>query len=78
MTLPRLEAISKRWDEIPPLSVSVAAIAYGLGMEKPDGSSKAKSDKLQTLVDSMGATGLGSGIPEWLKEARAQEAANKS
>lgn len=66
-----LEAIRKRWDTVPPASVSIAAIARGLGgkttSEKVN--DEAGFNALQNAVAQMGFAG---GKPEWLKAAEAK------
>jgi len=79
MTIPRLEALYRQWDKVPPLSVSVACIAYAMGMERktPTTISSASSVKAGCEVDNIqgfvGALGLIGNVqklektPEWLK-----------
>jgi hypothetical protein len=64
MTIPRLEAITKRWEVIPPLSVIVAklAAAYGVTFDKP----APAENNLQELVDMLGSAGLSTEKPAWL------------
>lgn len=77
MTLPRMQAFSKRWNVIPPLSVSVANIAVALGM-KPKESPQDPGSNLQEAVDMMGSAGMASGKPDWLIAAEAAEAAKEA
>jgi hypothetical protein len=66
MTLPRMAAISKHWDKIPPLSISLAGIAMALGVKKPE---KMTAEKAQSSMDELlGMMGgqLAEGKPEWL------------
>jgi len=77
MTLPRLDAISAHWRKVPPLSVSVAAIAAVLGATpaargsgKTGGAPKPPVEQdLNALMDLLGASGFSQGKPEWLKAA---------
>lgn len=79
MTLPRLEAVVARWQQTPPLSVSVAAIAEAVGVEFKKGPAPqqqqrsvrpAKKQSPQALFDLLGgAAGIGSEKPEWLRKA---------
>lgn len=63
MTLPRMEAIAKHWEKIPPLSVSLAGIAAALGVKREE-----KKDESQQNLDELAAIFGGvSGRPEWLK-----------
>lgn len=80
MTLPRLDAISEHWRKVPPLSVSVAAIAAVLGATPAaKGPSKTDSEPKkppaeqdpQALIDLLGGGGFSQGKPEWLKAAQA-------
>jgi hypothetical protein len=68
MTLPRMEAVLKRWEQIPPLSVSLAGIAATLGVPRPSGGSKqARGKNRQSLFDDLRAAGVKPGKkPEWL------------
>ena len=51
MTLPKLAALRKYWDLIPPLAISVAAIANRLGCElKVQNSSEDDAAKLAELA----------------------------
>ena len=66
-----LLAITARWKTIPPVSVSAAQIAAALGVKRAEPVSR------QEMFDGLSAIGVSSGgIPEWLKAARAAEAAN--
>lgn len=47
MTLPRLEAIVKHWDEVPPLSVSAAQLATYFGVSKARSQPAKKRGKKQ-------------------------------
>ena len=64
MTLPRLEAVMRRWQRIPPPGVSSACLARAWGMEQP----KAARDKgdFDELMSSFG--GASKEVPAWLKE----------
>lgn len=78
MTLPRWERIVERWNKVPPLAVSVAAIAEVLGVEReptktpaPHRDGKPEQD-FTALFDMFGMTpGFAQGKPQWLKEAEA-------
>ena len=59
-----MEAIAKRWEFIPPLSVSVARVAAALGVEL--GKQPAKQNNIQELADVMGVAGMSSELPPWL------------
>lgn len=50
MTIPRMEAIGRRWAKRPPLSVTVAAIAASLGFEF----GKPQYDDIGDLVGQLG------------------------
>jgi hypothetical protein len=71
MTLPRLAAISARWSRVPPLTVSVANIAIGLGVQRSSasassGPTQAAND--EAMGDLLAAVGGVTGeMPEWLK-----------
>lgn len=67
MTLPRLSAIGKHWEKVPPLSVSVYAIAVSLGMKRPE--KKAQQDP-QQLMELFGAQGFKSEKPAWLQKQK--------
>jgi hypothetical protein len=60
-------AIGERWKKIPPLSVSVAAIAKGLGMKDPESATPKPVDAagLDELVAVLGS--VSTEKPEWLK-----------
>jgi len=62
MTLPRMEAITKRWEVVPPLSVSIASIASALGVKREP--KKAPEQSMDELVALMGGV---SRRPEWQK-----------
>ena len=70
MTLPRLDAIAKRWREVPPLNTSTAAIAIFLGAIKQGGArapaQAANDEAMGDLVHAMG--GVSSEMPEWLRQ----------
>lgn len=78
MTIPRYEVICAHWRQVPPLSISVAAIARWAGaMQAPSAAPMAKGDdkasQRQALIDMLGAGGTGfkTEKPKWLKEAEA-------
>jgi hypothetical protein len=62
MTLPRMEAVIKRWETVPPLSVSVAGIAAALGIKHEP--KKAPEQNMDELMSLMGGV---SRRPEWQK-----------
>lgn len=64
MTIPRMEAISRRWQRIPPLSVLVANIAAALGWQPPN--EPAGDGNIQELVDLMGSGSFATEKPAWL------------
>ena len=64
MTIPRVDAFVKRWEQIPPLSIMVAKAAVALGVEL--GKQPAKENNLQELADAVGAAGMSSDLPSWL------------
>lgn len=64
MTLPRMAAIAKRWEEVPPLSISIAGIAAALGVKKPEKAAM-QQQNMEELAGMLGST-LGQGKPEWL------------
>jgi len=66
MTLDRLDAIQKRWDVIPPLSVSTAQIAAVLGVKHEAPRSKQQEQDPNELASALGASGFPSERPEWL------------
>ena len=58
MTLPRLYAFAKSWDDTPPLQESVAAIAFGLGALSrrkiaPKEDSPEAQEELAQLISTM-------------------------
>ena len=60
MTLPRMGAIAKRWEIVPPLSVSVAGIAMALGIKRePKKEAEQNVDELAALFGGI------SRKPEW-------------
>lgn len=69
MTLPRLYAINDRWERVPPLSVSTAALARwagALGPSRPHGNSEAAAnDDFGALMQMAGEEGspLPFGVP---------------
>lgn len=69
MTLPRLAAINARWTRVPPLAVSVANIAIGLGVQSrgpTQAPAQAANDAdMGDLVRSVG--GMAGPMPDWLK-----------
>jgi hypothetical protein len=70
MTLPRLAAITERWSRIPPLTVSVANIAIGLGVHKPTraGAAPAQAANDAEMGDLIRAVGgVTEAMPGWLK-----------
>lgn len=78
MTLPRYRAITERWKTFPPLSVTAAAIARGLGIMKPAAQKPSPeggntADQRQALFDMLGVSGSGfkQERPQWLQEAEA-------
>lgn len=66
MTLPRMAAISKHWEQVPPVSITLAGIAAALGVKKPE-----KANVQQDMSALMGELGgmLKGGKPEWLTES---------
>lgn len=62
MTLPRMEAIAKHWETVPPLSVSLASIAAALGVKRSD-----KKETGQDMGELIGALGGIAEKPAWLK-----------
>lgn len=71
VTLPMVETIYKRWQRVPPVSASLAAIVRSLGGKSTtEQKNDAQNfDKLQMAVAQMG---FGEGKPQWLKEAEAK------
>ena len=76
MTLPRLDAIVAHWEVVPPLAVSVAAIASVLGVgrsstkapAKKSGAGAAKEvQDAQALIDLLGGAGFSTEKPAWLR-----------
>lgn len=63
MTLPRMEAIAKRWETVPPLSVSVAGIAAALGIKREPKKTVAEEQNIDELAALFGGI---SRKPEWL------------
>jgi hypothetical protein len=70
MTIPRLEAIAKHWETVPPLSASVAAIGAALGVTRQRAAPKAQN--AQALFDMLGDMPgvVKTEKPEWLREAK--------
>lgn len=71
MTLPRLEKIVAHWDAVPPLSVSVAAIAsvLGVGRKGPRPSAKPREEDPRALIDLLGGAAgfsMSTKRPAWL------------
>lgn len=69
MTLPRLDVIVAHWKKVPPLAVSVAAIAtaLGVGREKEAPKKKKTASSAAELFDMLGGAGFSTSKPEWLK-----------
>jgi hypothetical protein len=59
-----MAAIVKRWEVVPPLSVSIAGIAAALGVKRPE-KAAAQQGNMEELAGMLGTT-LGQGKPEWL------------
>lgn len=71
MTLPRLEAVMRRWQRIPSPGVSAACLARAWGMEQPGKAPAAKAESdFDDLMSSFG--GASKEAPAWLKEERAK------
>lgn len=70
VTLPRLDAIIKHWQQVPPLSVSAAAIASALGVGPAAKREKKTSGEQDpsALLEMLGASGFASEKPKWLNE----------
>lgn len=64
MTMPRMMAVLKRWEVVPPLSISIAGIASALGIVKREPSRL--EDKEQDFSELIGVLGVSKGKPEWL------------
>lgn len=62
----RVEAITKRWETIPPLSVSVATVAASMGVKFGKEQPAETENNLQELADAVGAAGMSSELPSWL------------
>lgn len=68
MTLPRLDVIVEHWKKVPPLAVSVAAIATALGVGREKAATKKKTaSSAAELFDLLGGTGFSTSKPEWLR-----------
>lgn len=59
-----MSAISKHWEIVPPLSVSIAGIAAALGVKKPEKAGSSQQN-MEELAGMLGTT-LQQGKPEWL------------
>jgi hypothetical protein len=72
MTLPRFDAIVAHWEAVPPLSVSVAAIASVMGVGRPaqkrdkPKAAVGNDGKMLELVEMLGASGFANEKPPWL------------
>lgn len=86
MTWPRYLAICAMWRETPPLHVSAAALAYRMGaleqkaqprpaQAKAEGRDEKKAQRDDLIAHLAGKEGVRSGLPGWLKAARAKEQA---
>lgn len=75
--MPRLDAICKHWEKVPPLAVSAAAIASRMGVVRQQAAAKSeqqddqeRATNRQALVDMVGgAGGVNREVPEWLRAA---------
>ena len=65
MTLPRMDAIAKRWSSIPPVSVSLVRIGAALGI-KPKAKAAEAQGSMEELASMLGQSGISSEKPEWL------------
>jgi len=61
MTLSRMEAVAKHWEKVPPVSVSLAAIAAVLGVKREE-----KQEAAGNIEELAGLFGGVSRRPEWL------------
>lgn len=73
MTLPRLAAVSKRWEEVPPLAVSVVRIAYSLGYTPPKKKTEEPAHSASEMIGTFAGLGFASGKPAWLKAAEERD-----
>lgn len=70
MTLPRMDAIVKHWEVIPPLAVSVASIASALGVKRQGKVEKKAEGSIDELMSVLGGAGFKQEKPEWLRTMR--------
>jgi hypothetical protein len=77
MTLPRLDAIVARWEQVPPLSVSAASIAEALGVKREAAAAPRRKPKdepgddavaAQQLLDQLASMGFSTERPVWLNQ----------
>jgi len=70
VTLPMVDAVFKRWQRVPPLSMSVSAIVHALGGKTTSEEKKDKQD-FHEIQSSLAGLGFVTGSkPEWLTEPK--------
>jgi len=69
MTLPRLVAMNARWEQVPPVSQTVACIAKALGWKPATKARGGSNGSAQELFEMLGGSGgFSTEKPEWLRK----------
>jgi hypothetical protein len=66
MTMQRMDAIGKHWEQVPPLAICVAGLLNALTGGKSSKKQVVKQQDPRELFEMLGASGFKQEKPEWL------------